>query len=193
MAGTEIYKKIKRGISGNEGGITLLLVDSVNYQKANLSLLHYLSNEKNMPGVYVTFNKPYKTLKKILEENGINPNKMIFIDGISEVTGTKEQNTAECLYIGGPEKLTDVSIAMDHAVETLSGKDKYAFLDSLSTLQVYHESGTVSKFAHFLTTKMREWGIVGVIISMEKETNETLLGQLVQFCDNVITIGGKNV
>jgi len=67
-------------------------------------------------------------------------------------------------------------------------QDRFIFFDSLSTLLVYNQSKSVTKFAHFLTGKMREWKIKGVLISLQKNTDERLIAQVSQFCDRIIEV-----
>ena len=38
--------------------VILVIVDAKQYQKTNLELIKFLVNEKKIPGVYVTLNKP---------------------------------------------------------------------------------------------------------------------------------------
>ena len=67
-------------------------------------------------------------------------------------------------------------------------EDRFIFFDSLSTLLIYNQSKSVSKFAHFLTGKMREWKIKGVLISLQKNIDENLIAQVSQFCDRIIEV-----
>ncbi|MEK6974167.1 MAG: ATPase domain-containing protein [Nanoarchaeota archaeon] len=161
--------------------VALALVSSKNYQETNLELIKILVNEQKTPGVYITLNKPYKTLKKIFEQKAINNSLIIFIDAITQEENLKK--TKECLFIGSPEKLSDISIAMDQAVRAIPSEQKFVFFDSLSTLLIYHQPGTIAKFIHFLSTKMREWSVKGIIISLESDANKELINQLTQFCD----------
>ncbi|MEM4250620.1 MAG: hypothetical protein QW828_02130, partial [Candidatus Bathyarchaeia archaeon] len=45
------------------------------YLKANIAILRVLANEDKLPGVYITVNKPYMTIKRVLEEKGIECDK----------------------------------------------------------------------------------------------------------------------
>ena len=83
-----------------------------------------------------------------------------------------------------------MSVAMDQAVRALPRENKFLIFDSLNTLSIFNKPGTVARFIHFLTTKMREWKIKGVIITLEKETEPALLDELTQFSDSRIDIGG---
>ena len=62
------------------------------------------------------------------------------------------------------------------------------FLDSISTLILYNDTGSMTKFSHFLINKIKEGGCSGAIISLEKETDEKMISQLSQFVDKVIEV-----
>ena len=160
--------------------VALATVDSQNYQDVNTDLLKTLVNEQKTPGVYVTMNKPFKTLKSLFDKEGINTKIIIFIDAVTE--SSRVEMTQDCLFIGNPEKLSDISIAMDQAVRAITFDEKFVFFDSLSTLLIYNNPNTIAKFIHFLSTKMREWKVKGIIISLERD-NKQLIDKLIQFCD----------
>lgn len=171
--------------------IALVLVDAKNYQKKCIDLIKKLTEKENIPGVYVTLNKPFEIMQRILESEGIDTRKIIFIDGITQTAGGKIEKTHNCLYIGSPEKLGDIGMALDQAVSSIPSDEKFVFFDSLSTLLMYNRSGTVGIFSHFLTGKMRVWKVKGIIISLEKESDEVLINELTQFCDVTLDFSKK--
>ena len=167
--------------------VILVIVDAKKYQKTNLELIKFLVNEEKTPGVYVTLNKPYEIMLRTFQNENIDTRLIIFIDAVSGQTGKKKN----CLYIGSPEKLSDISVAMDQAVQALPTKEKFIFFDSINTLQIFNKPGTVARFVYFLASKIRGWKVKGVIISVKKGQNEEpLTNELIQFCDSVIELGG---
>lgn len=171
--------------------IALATVSAKEYQKTNIELVKHLTKDKNIPGVYVTLNKPFETMKAVLEKGSVDTRMIIFIDAVSKTSGGKTKKTKNCLFIGNPENLSDISIAMDQAVRALPGKEKFLFFDSLSTLLLYNSVSTVAKFIHFLAGKMRTWKVKGIIISLERKADKELIEELSQVCDVVIDFGGK--
>lgn len=162
--------------------VVLATVKAKDYQKTNIDIVKHLTGDMNTPGVYVTLNKPYSVMKKVFERSKIDTRLIIFIDAVTKTAG-EVKKTKDCLFIGNPENLSDISIAMDQAVRALPGKDKFLFFDSLNTLLIYNQVQTVIKFIHFLVSKMRVWGVKGIIISLEKKKDNELLDELSQFCD----------
>lgn len=174
--------------------VVLITVSAEDYARANTEILKVLANDDNLPGLYITINKPYITMKRSLDEAGVKTDRIFFIDCITKTAGGKPEDDANVLYLDSPQNLTGLGVAMAEALSDMPSEDKYKFLfmDSLSTLLLYHNAGTVAKFSHFLTSKMRVWGLRGVLMSVEKETDPEFVNQLSQFCDTVLKLEGKN-
>lgn len=178
---TKVEKELKQ-LKELKEFVVLATVKAKDYQKTNLEIVKHLTADMSIPGVYVTLNKPYSVMKNIFEKSKIDARLIIFIDAVTKIAG-EVKKTKNCLFIGNPENLSDISIAMDQAVRALSGKDKFLFFDSLNTLLIYNTVPTVIKFIHFLASKMRIWKVKGVIISLEKKSDKELINELSQFCD----------
>lgn len=169
--------------------VVLVNVRAEDYMRVNVGILKTLVNEEKLPGVYITVNKPYMTMKRVLEENGINIDKLYFVDCITQTAGGDVVKDGNVFYLDSPQNLTGLGVAMGEAVTAIPGKDKFLFLDTLSTLLLYHNAGTVAKFSHFLTGRIRTWGLRGILISLEREADPLLTSQLAQFCDAVVNLG----
>jgi KaiC/GvpD/RAD55 family RecA-like ATPase len=169
--------------------IVLINVRAENYLRTNIEVLRVLANEDNLPGVYITINKPYVVMKRILEENKIKTDKLYFVDCITKTAGGEaDEGEKNVFYMDSPQNLTGLGVAMGEAVRAIPEDNKFLFMDSLSTLLLYHNSGTVAKFSHFLTGRMRMWGLRGILISIEKEADPQFTSQLAQFCDTVVSL-----
>ncbi len=184
----EAKESFKKEVRSLKDYILLITVDSKNYQKTVIDVVKFLVSEQNIPGVYVTLNKPYEIMQRTMNSNGIDTRLVIFIDATSRAEAKKVDN---CLYIGSPEKLSDMSVAMDQAIKALPG-DKFLIFDSLNTLLIFNKPATVARFIHFLTGKMREWKIKGIVVTLEKETEPALLDEITQFADARVDVGGES-
>ncbi|MBI2659512.1 hypothetical protein HYX05_05435, partial [Candidatus Woesearchaeota archaeon] len=183
----ELKESLKREVKSLKDYLILVTVDAKSYQKTAADIVKSLVND-GAPGVYVTLNKPYDIMQRILENSGIDTRLIIFIDAASRTDSKKIGN---CLYVGSAEKLSDMSVAMDQAVKAFHG-EKFLVFDSLNTLAIFNKPATVARFVQFLTAKMREWKVKGIIITLEKETDPALLDELTQFSDARIDIGGES-
>ena len=185
----EVKENFEKEVKGLKDYILLVTVDAKSYQKTAEDLVKFLVNKQGIPGVYVTLNKPFDIIKRNLESDGIDTRLLIFIDVASRTETKKIEN---CLCIGSPEKLSDLSVAMDQAVKAITTSEKFLIFDSLNTLSIFNKPATVARFVHFLTAKMREWKIKGVIITLQKETDQVLIDELTQFSDARIDLGGES-
>lgn len=181
-----IQEKFEHELKDLKQYVVLATVGARNYQKINLEIIKHLIEDKNTPGVYVTLNKPFETLESIFKKEKIDTRVIIFIDAITKTTGGEIEKTDKCLFIGAPDNLSDISIAMDQAVRSLPSKKRFVFFDSLSTLLMYNNVTTVAKFIHFLAGKMRIWQVGGIIVSLKKEKDKELIDELIQFCDAIL-------
>ena len=184
----EVEEKLRKNLGGSNDYVALATVDAARYQETNLNIIKYLVDNENTPGVYVTLNKPFEVLKKMFEDRKIDANMVIFIDAVTKTAGGNIKKTKSCLYIGSPENLSDISMAMDQAVTAVPGNEKFLFFDSLNTLLIYNKAVTVAKFIHFLSGKMRIWKVKGIIITFEEGSNKELIDQLRQFCDVIMEL-----
>ena len=170
-----------------KGEVILLIVSAKKYLEVNMEVLKHYCNTEDSSCVYVSVNRTYDALMNLVKKNKINSDKLFVVDAITPVSG-KSKDADNAIFLGSPRGLTDISISATTAVQNLPKGNRTLFLDSLSTLLIYNDAGSIAKFSHFLINKIKDWGISGVIISLEKETDEKLSSQLAQFVDKVIEI-----
>ena len=171
--------------------VVLLILNVQQYYEGILEVLKILCNEEKSPGIYITVNRPYGTLKELLRDRGIDTAKLFFIDAISQTVTQPKLVNHHVIYLPNPQSLTDMSLAMNAAAESIPGKTRFLFMDSLSTLLIYNETQTVAKFAHFLTVKMRSLNIKGVFIALRQMLDEELIFEVAQYCDKVIDLSSE--
>ncbi len=170
--------------------VAIATVNAKDYHKTNIDIIKHLVSEK-IPGVYVTLNRPFDDLIEIFRKNNIDERMVIFIDAVTKTAGGEVKKTDNCLFIGSPENLSDISVAMDQAVRAIPSNEKFVFFDSLSTLLLYNHAETVARFIHFLAGKMRFWKVRGIIVSLQKNKDKELIDELTQFCDVTIDFGAE--
>lgn len=166
--------------------IVLVVSSSANYLKNNLELLKIFLNEKKLSGIYINVSRGYDSISEMMISNGIDISHLFFIDCVTTGSGFKPIKKNSVLYVSSPSDLTEISIALDQLIQAIPNEERFLFLDSLSALLIYNSPNITSKFAHFLTVKLRQWKICGILITLEKETDEKLLSLLSQFADKII-------
>lgn len=182
----DINNVLHSSLGGLDSYVALATVDAKRYDEVNTKIIKYLVEKSNTPGVYVTLNKPFKTIQSKLQKAGVDTRLIIFIDAVTKTGGVEKSD--ECLFIGSPQNLSDISIAMDQAIRALPQQKKFVFFDSLSTLLMYNKPSVVAKFIHFLSGRMRIWKVNGIIISLQKKQDKELIDELSQFCDTSLEL-----
>jgi KaiC/GvpD/RAD55 family RecA-like ATPase len=168
--------------------VVLFLASPVDYMAQNLALLREFVNQRKMAGIYITINRPYASLVSLLKTEKIDTSRMFFIDLITKTLHDQPSRKNDCIFMGSATNLTDLSVAISQAVSANQNEKKFIFLDSLSTMLLYNEAGTLSKFSHFLTGRLREWNVDGVFISLDTQSDKELTENLSQFCDRVVKV-----
>ena len=185
---TEYIEKIKNAFNDlPEHWLLSFVLNSEDYLEKNIAILSEVLKQEDAVGVYVTLNRPYSVLTKILEKNNINTDKLFFIDCITKKSGT-ENEEKKCIFLENPQNLTNITIAIEEVMSTIQSKNKSLFVDPLSTLLIYNRGETISKFLHFLTGKIRVLNLNGVLLSTEKELDSEFADQLEQFVDKTVDL-----
>ena len=164
-----------------------ILVDGDTYADTTNEILNNLVNEKKMPGVYISLNIPYDVVKKKLEKI-IDIRWLIFIDGITNLTGVKPQKKEGCLFLSSLTNLTDMGLTIDQALDAINSDKIFILLDSLSTMTVYNDDDVVFKFMHYLMGRIRMKGISGIFITIKLDKGNDITKQLSLICDKTIEV-----
>ena len=179
--------------------VVLFLVNPKKYMNVNLEIIKIVIKQNKFSGIYITVNRPFSTLVNIMEKKGIDTDKIFFIDcitkmipsprGISLVPRKKFEVKKNCIFIPSPARLTEIGLALSEALSGMKHpKTKFLYLDSLSTLSIYNDLSTIAKFVHFLTTRIRLFGVVGLIMCVEKKMDNKLFNILSEVCDMTIEV-----
>lgn len=171
-----------------DNDIILVLAPSDAMEDLNARIMEEVSGGSDSATIYVTVAKPYTTIRNILEERDVDLTNIFFVDCISK-QGAGETVQADNVVFTQPEALTDISIALSSAVDNIpDDMDKLLVLDTLSTLMMYNDNDTVGRFAHDLSGKIRDWGIKSIMLTLEEETDEQIVGRIGQFVDETVEI-----
>jgi hypothetical protein len=136
--------------------------------------------------IYVTTNKPNSHIVNLFRLEGLNSDRIFFVDCISkEIMPEISEEPENCLFVEGPQDITGISLAIHNGIEHLPG-EKLLFLDSLSTLLLYNDANVVGRFSNFIINKLRVKGVSGVILALESDVGKDVLKNVESFVDEVI-------
>ncbi len=179
MSSLAIIKKVRKELTKTDG-VYILITKSKDYLSVKYAAIKCLTKDKRFFGIYVSLNKSCIAITDELKEAKIDPQKILFIDGTGEGTTTSKK----CIALKSSQSLTELSLAMTEACKNKALK--FIFFDSLSTLLIFNGQETTERFMHYLINKMRNMGIILIILSLEEERSNKLIPTLSQSCDKVI-------
>ena len=169
--------------------VILNIMDPNKYFDGIVKILKKNPSQKNV--IYVTTNKPYATIVNSLKSKSIKTENILFIDCISkQIKQDTSKEADNCIYIGSPQNLTAISIAVNESIKSMKGK-KMLLLDSLSILLIYNDANTIGKFSNFLLNKMRAADVDTVVLALESDANKDIIKQIESFVDEVQKKKGK--
>lgn len=173
----------------DDSEIALLLVPSSLERDLTNELVTHFTTAKDALCVYVSVSQPSKTVDKRFEAAGAETDNIFYIDCATKLTGISEFQRAGNTVFLHPQDLTTISISLSKAIESIpEGREGILVFDTLSTLMIYNDADTVSRFAHSLTSNIREWGIKSIVLTLEEETDDVIKARLTQFTDVTINV-----
>ena len=128
---------------------------------------------KGIPGLFISFNKPYLSVKADLEKMGISTENIFFVDCVSSTAGIEERSD-DVLFLNSAANLTGLSIGLTQFIEAIPG-DKFVMIDTLQTLSIYLDSNTIASFVRSITAKASKYPMTLVTLSTPNPTNDKII------------------
>jgi len=128
-------------------------------------------------GIFISLNKTQKSTEEIFKKNGIDVDKIFFIDCV-----TSEKARDDVLHIK-PDDLDTLSEATITFIKDIDG-NKFLVIDALSTLLIYNSENKVAKFVKDITSYASS-NNVQVVAFSPKTQGEELLNKIFNFFDEV--------
>lgn len=142
--------------------------------------------------IVITTNQPYDVLKRSYEAKGIPLDRIFFIDTVTKYAlGYQHDPVPNCKFVNNPGDLTNIGIAVTTTLSRFKDQKVSLLFDSVNAMLIYISSQNITKFIHFVTTKLRLMNFTGIFIAVEKGLDPEVFTQLVTFVDRVIDIDEK--
>lgn len=169
-----------------EEQIYLFLASATEIKDKNIELIRELL-AKDYDVLVITTNQPYDILKRNYEKAGIAMEKISIVDTVTKYAlGRDHEPVSNCRFVSNPADLTNIGIAVTEAMSGLKGKKVSLLFDSVNSVLIYISSQNITKFIHFITTKLRLMQFSGIFLAVETGLDPDLLVQLTTFVDQVI-------
>ncbi len=162
----------KRGFKG----AILFDVPATQFVRANLMMLRGLSQERGLPGIFISVDRPHQYMVHLLSMHQIKAESLIFIDAISRFSADFKVANANVGFIDGPFRIDRLPMAMNEWIKGCNdqslnlGNRGFAIIDNLSALLTYNSFTSVQLFLqNFIQTlHSSEKMIAPLMIDSEK-------------------------
>lgn len=167
--------------------IILALSPSRTYRNNTLQIIKEIQKGSGLRIIVICVNQPATFLMDFYGRNGIDTNRIFFIDAITQyATGIVPENVENCRFVPKPNDLTSLGIAVTSILKKFEQEKTVIFLDSVNAMLIHTSSSDLSKFIHFIISKLRIMNIAGILLAVEKGLDPVLLSQLTTFTDDLV-------
>jgi hypothetical protein len=175
-------------LSRDEKPIILALTSPLRYRENSLGLLREVLNE-GYRVIFIAIHQPCTSLREFYGRNGIDVSKIFFIDAITRyATGFAPAPTTDAIYVNSPGDHTAIGIAVTEALKMPGDGHQVIYIDSINAMLIHSNSINLSRFIHFITSKLRVMNVGGILIAVEKGLDPFLMSQLTGFSDCVLDL-----
>lgn len=172
--------------------IYLIMASATEIRKKNLELIRVLL-EKGNDVLVITANQPYDVLKKDYQMNDIPMEKVYIVDTVTKYAmGHDHEPVENCRFVSTPSDMTAIGIAVTESLKELKGRKVSLIFDSINAMLIYISSRNITRFVHFVTSKLRLMGFSGIFLAVEKGIDPDVLVQLTTLVDNIIDFDKEN-
>ena len=162
----------KRGFKGP----IIFDVPATQFVRVNLMMLRGLSQERGLPGIFISVDRPHQYMVHLLSMHQIKAENLIYIDAISRFSADFKVANANVGFIDGPFRIDRLPMAMNEWIKGSNGQSLnlsnsgFAIIDNLSTLLTYNSFNSVQTFLQNFIQAVHSYGnmIVPLMIDSEK-------------------------
>ncbi|MBP2134309.1 KaiC/GvpD/RAD55 family RecA-like ATPase [Methanomicrobium sp. W14] len=170
------------------GRIVLAMAPAEELIEANYKIIEAVVS-KGYRAIVITANNPSPLLKDMYKSKGLDISKVFFIDAITKYAlGNLPSDLDNSVFVNNPGNLTDVGIALTEMLKENPDEKTCVVVDSLNTLLIYLPTPTLTKFIHFLSSKLRLMKSFGFYLAAKDCMDPMLSVQLKTFSDESIEI-----
>lgn len=143
--------------------IFLLETPAENYLDANIASVSSLL-KNGFEGIYLSFQRPFKNISTLFERNDIDIQKLIVIDGATAIAGKINEKNPRCVQLSRGFEVDDISENIFLSLPRLKSKNRFVFVDSLTTLSLYEPLSKAMNLPKYLMNKMEKNEIRNVVL-----------------------------
>ncbi|UUX93110.1 DUF7504 family protein [Methanoplanus endosymbiosus] len=170
-------------------GIMLAFITPENMRDTTIYLVKKASEIADQI-IYLSVNQPAPYLNKQFKKSGIDVSKIYYIDTITKYAiGKPPDDFDQGTFLNTPSDLTGMSVAISECIKEYNKGKVVVCLDSVNAMLIHMPSKSVSKFIHFITSKMKVLNISGIYFAIEEGLDPVIISQLTVFSDSIFKTG----
>jgi archaellum biogenesis ATPase FlaH len=181
----KIESALNEILKTGEGNRILLELDTESYFETNIKTIKILQ-KKGLNGVYVSIQRPFKNISSLLKKQGIDPDKIIFIDVASAASKERQEKCKGCVHISQELDVDELIKEIYTSIEKMKGK-KFIFIDSLTTFALHKPISETLRFSEFLMRQVKDKKEVILIFNVAKDLSQK------KFIQDVIVHADKTI
>tara|TARA_Y100000034_G_scaffold133715_1_gene200037 strand:+ start:3866 stop:4426 length:561 start_codon:yes stop_codon:yes gene_type:complete len=180
-----------KGENFSESGVFLLEVPEENFFSVNVDTIKTLMTQGSS-GLYLSLNRPYQNLVKMLKDAGVATNKLSFIDAASSQGSVSPKKSAKCVFISQDLDIDELTKAIYQMLAKMKGTQKFLFIDSFITLTLYQPLSESLRFAEFLSHIAKKGDAARIVINVPLGlAHSKVVKNVVLHVNKVVQIDGK--
>lgn len=145
-------------INKNKHGIVIMteLATDRYFEESALCLRRLIEN--GMQGIYISFQRPFSNLIPYFHARNVDINNLLFIDVATAIAGDAQSTHERVIHINRSIDINELVRAIYTSLPRLKSKNKFVFIDSISTITLHKPLSETLRFSEFLirTTQKSE-------------------------------------
>ncbi|MFH1255976.1 MAG: hypothetical protein V1494_01655 [Candidatus Diapherotrites archaeon] len=180
-----VPEKSAKKLSSRHSRITLVALPSKGYTSSIVELAQTMAETYSLV-CYVSLNDRCDSLFRSFADAGIDMKRFFLIDAITKTSQAIVEPRSNCVFVSSPNALIELSLAISDVLA--KQRPDAILLDSLSTLLIYENPSTVTKFMHSLIGKVRTNSVDGVFTVLDSDQNAEAVKDLGMFIDDSLSL-----
>lgn len=194
----KLESALHTALKNNKAKSILLEVEATSYLETNIKTVRLLQ-KNGLSGVYISIQRPFNNISSLLKKQGVNLNKIIFIDVASAAVKAPQEKCPGCTHVSPELDIDELITTINTSLETLENKikgkenkiksKKFIFIDSLTTFALHKPLSEMYRFTEFLMRLVKSEEEVILIFNVAKDlSNKKFIQNAVAHADKIIEV-----
>ena len=176
---------MQQPISFEDEKILLALSTPKTMRKRNLMLISRIL-DSGYDLIIIAVNQPASILNSLYERNSFDISRISYVDTITKYSLGTTPDLPRTRFVAQPGDLTAIGIALTEMLKERNPEKTIVLLDSVNAMLIHISSGNITKFIHFISSKLRLMNLGGVFLAVEAGLDPVLMSLLTTFADGTL-------